>query len=260
MRRYADYRRMVHEALWRWADLHHRGQLDNGERQERPPVLASRFASDGILVPPSDNEATAIRAAIQEGQRHRWFRSLSSSQALIQSVFGAIAAFDRFDVFQGVLAECRRLAFFDDHRGWSLVLEHDVRGPNEPRPTSIDTFLRGPHRRITVECKFTEQGFGVCSRPRLHPRDPAYAEQYCDGSYRAQRGRRERCALTGISVRYWEHLPPPVRLVGRSRPCAVPIWRRVPVGTERAGRSHLAGGRVRAVGRACARGLRRPQP
>ena len=207
MRPYADYRRMVHEALWMWADLHHRGQLDDGERLERPPVLASRFASNGILIPPNDGKATAIRAAIPEGQRHRWFRSLTSSQALTQSVFGAIGAFDRLDVLQGVPAECGRPAFFDDHRGWSLVLEHDVHGLDEPRPTSIDVMLSAPHRRVAVECKFTEQEFGTCSRPRLRPRDAAYAEQYCDGSYRAQRGRRERCALTEIGIRYWEHLP-----------------------------------------------------
>lgn len=44
---------------------------------------------------------------------------------------------------------------------------------------------------------------GTCSRPRLRPSDTAY----CDGSYRIQRGRRERCALAEIGVRYWEHLP-----------------------------------------------------
>ena len=207
MQQYAEYRRTVHEALWIWADLYHRGQLDDGERLGRPPVLASKFASNGILIPPNDDEVTAIRAAIPESQRHRWFRSLSSSQALTQSVFGAIGALDRLDALQGVLAECGRPAFFDDHRDWSLVLEHDVRGLDEPRPTSVDVLLRGPHGRVAVECKFTEQEFGVCSRPRLRPRDAAYAEQYCDGSYRAQRERHERCALTEIGVRYWEHLP-----------------------------------------------------
>ncbi len=62
-------------------------------------------------------------------------------------------------------------------------------------------------RRVAVECKFTEREFGVCSRPRLRPRDRTYAEQYCDGDYRVQRGRRERCALTEIGVRYWTYLP-----------------------------------------------------
>ena len=207
MQTYAGYRRAVHKTLWKWAELHHRTQLDGSERRERPPVLAKEYASLGILVPPDDTKATAIRAAIPKGQRHRWFRSLASSQSLTQSVFGAIGALSRLDVLQEVPAECGRPAFFDDHRGWSLALEYDVRGLGEPRPTSIDTFLRGPHRRVAVECKFTEQEFGSCSRPRLRPSNASYAEQYCDGAYRAQRGRRERCALTEIGVRYWEFLP-----------------------------------------------------
>ncbi len=77
----------------------------------------------------------------------------------------------------------------------------------EPRPTSIDVLLSGPDRRVAVECKFTEAEFGSCSRPRLRPGDANYSAQHCDGSYRAQAGRRDRCALTAIGVRYWDHLP-----------------------------------------------------
>ena len=132
---------------------------------------------------------------------------MASSQALTQSVFGAIGALHRLEVLREVPADCGRPAFFDDHRDWSLALEYDVRGLGEPRSTSVDTLLRGPHGRVAVECKFTEREFGTCSRPRLHPSDAAYAAQYCDGTYRAQCGRRERCALTEIGVRYWEFLP-----------------------------------------------------
>ena len=39
------------------------------------------------------------------------------------------------------------------------------------------------------------------------PRDSNYEEQHCDGSYRVQRRRRERCALTEIGIRYWTYLP-----------------------------------------------------
>ncbi len=77
----------------------------------------------------------------------------------------------------------------------------------EPRPTSIDVLLSGPNRRVAVECKFTEEGFGTCSRPRLRPGDAGYPTERCDGSYRAQAGRGDRCALTAIGVRYWDHLP-----------------------------------------------------
>ena len=205
MTSYAEYERAVCEALWTWADGHHGGELDGGKR--RPPVLAKEFALKGVLVPPNRSKANDIRAAIPGNQRHRWFRSLKSSQALAQSVFGAVRAFDRLDLLQNVSAECGRPAFFEDHRCWTLDFEHEVCCLGEPRPTSIDVLLRGSQKRVAIECKFTEQDFGTCSRPRLRPSDTAYSEQHCDGSYRVQRGRRERCALAEIGVRYWEHLP-----------------------------------------------------
>ena len=140
-------------------------------------------------------------------QRHQWFRSLKSSQALTQSVFRVIRAFGRLDLLQNVSAECGRPAFIEDHRGTTLDFEHEVRCLGEPRPTSIDVLLRGPQKRVAIECKLTEQEFGRCSRPQLRPDDTTYSEQHCDGSYRVQRGRRERCALTEIGVQYWKHLP-----------------------------------------------------
>jgi hypothetical protein len=67
--------------------------------------------------------------------------------------------------------------------------------------------LTGSDRRVAIECKFTEAEFGTCSRPRLRPGDRAFSAQQCDGSYRAQAGRTDRCALTAIGVQYWDHLP-----------------------------------------------------
>ena len=207
MMSYADYEKAVLRALWTWANRHHRGELDGGKRQGRPPVLADKFALKGVLVPPDGSKANDIRAAIPQNQRHHWFGSLKSSQALTQSVFGAVRAFDRLDLLRDVSAECGRPAFFEDHRGSALDFEYEVHCLEEPRPTSIDVLLRGPEKRVAVECKFTEQDFGTCSRPRLRPDDPVYCEQHCDGSYRVQRGRRNRCALAEIGVRYWKHLP-----------------------------------------------------
>ena len=54
-----------------------------------------------------------------------------------------------------------------------------------------------------MECKLSESVFGTCSRPRL-PRDNPFR---CNGTYTVQRGRRDRCALTEIGVRYWHHVP-----------------------------------------------------
>ena len=122
-------------------------------------------------------------------------------------MFGAVRSFGRLDLLDGVIAECGRPAFLEDTRGASLVLEHEVRSLGEPRPTSVDVLLEGRSKRVAVECKLTERKFGVCSRTQLRPGDSNYAEQHCDGNYRIQRGRRERCALTEIGIRYWTYLP-----------------------------------------------------
>jgi hypothetical protein len=203
----ATYVAAVQQTLWGWADQHHANRLDGGHRKGRSPVLQMDFAELNVLVPPDESTAEKIRAAISSDQRHRHFASLRSSQALAQSVFGAIDAHGRLDLLAGVTGECGRPAFFRDDESWTLGFEQEVRTLAEPRPTSVDVFLSRSDQRVAVECKFTEQNFGTCSRPRLRPGDPTYAEQYCDGNYRPQAGRSDRCALTAIGVTYWDHLP-----------------------------------------------------
>lgn len=193
--------------LWEWADEHHQGELDSGKRQVRPPVLQKTFASKGILVPSDFSKAQIIRTTIPVQKRHRWFRSLKSSQALSQSVFGAIHAFGRLDLLQGLTADCGRPAFFGNSSGQSLKFEHEIHWLQEPRRTSVDVLFQGQEIRVAVECKFTEREFGTCSRPRLRPGDSGYPEQYCDGNYRVQQGRQERCALEEIGILYWQYLP-----------------------------------------------------
>ena len=207
MLKYSEYESAVRDSLWEWADNRHAGELDGGGRLNRPPVLAKRFASENLLLPDDDGAKARILDAVPVAERHRWFHSLKSSQALAQSVFGAIQAFDRLDLLAGIPAEDGRPAFFDDHQDWSLNLEHSLNVLREPRPTSIDVLLRGRGKRVAVECKFMEREFGMCSRPGLRPDDPKYDKQFCDGNYRVQSGRSERCSLSEIGVQYWKHLP-----------------------------------------------------
>lgn len=201
------YEKLLLGHLWRWADRCHAGELDGGPRVGRPPVLSAEFESNAVIVPPNPTKASEIVSAIPSKARHRWFGSFKSSQALAQSVFGALGSFGRLDLLNGVIAECGRPAFLEDARCASLVLEHDVRTLAEPRPTSIDVLLEAGCRRVAVECKLTERKFGTCSRPQLRPGDSAFEEQHCDGNYRIQRGRRERCSLAEIGVLYWTCLP-----------------------------------------------------
>ena len=204
---YTGYERALRERLWEWADRYHRDVLDGGSRDRRAPVLNSDAVNRAVLVPSDAAIARDIMAALPKRERHRWFRSLKSSQALAQSVFGAVAAFGRLDLLDGITAECGRPAFLKNARGTFLVLEHRVETLGEPRATSVDVLLQGSSRRVAIECKFAERGYGTCSRPRLKPGDPTYPEQHCDGNYQVQRNRSERCALAEIGVRYWAYLP-----------------------------------------------------
>ena len=204
---YGDFENALLERFWAWADRFHANELDGGRRKGRPPVLRREFASKNVLVPPKVIKAHSIVSSLPTPERHRFFGSFKSSQALAQSVFGAVSAFDRLDLLDGVVADCGRSAFLEEGRGAHLALEHQVRTLGEPRPTSVDVLLEAPSGRVAVECKFTEREFGVCSRPKLRPRDSTYAQQHCDGSYHVQRQRRNRCALTEIGVRYWTFLP-----------------------------------------------------
>ena len=207
MTTYREYNKTVCRTLWNWAELHLRGKLRDNNHQAGPPVLTKRFALHNVLVPPDGSNATAIRSYIAEDQRHKWFHSLKSSQALTQSVFGAVRAFDLLHVLRNVSAECGRPAFFEDHHDVTLDFEYEVDCLGEPKPTNVDVLLSAPEKRVAIECKFTEREFGTCSRPRLRPGDETYDEQYCDGNYRLQRERHNRCALTEIGVRYWDYLP-----------------------------------------------------
>ena len=204
MANHANYEKTVLRTLWAWADCHHVGELDSRYRDR--PVLRKEIASRNILVPSSGLKANEIHA-ILPSKRHKWFRSLKSSQALAQSVFGAIRAFDRLDLLQNVNAECGRSAFHEDLRGWTLDFEYELRclGENRRARTSIDVFLLGPANRVAIECKFTEQDFGKCSRTdEKQYREP---NLYCNGNFQVQGNRYHRCALTEIDIMYWTYLP-----------------------------------------------------
>ncbi len=203
----AEYTDTYRKTLWSWANRHRKGQLDGGNREGRPPVLKPDFANMNVLVPPDGSHADEIRAAIPAKNRHRHFGSFRSSQALAQSVFGTTVALNQYEFLKDVSSECGRPAFFTKHKNWAIGFEHDVQTLGEPRPTSIDVMFHGTEQHVAVECKFIEPDFGTCSRPCLRPSDASYKTQRCDGNYRVQAGRKERCPLTTIGVQYWKHLP-----------------------------------------------------
>ncbi|MCJ7584487.1 MAG: hypothetical protein MUO30_06930 [Anaerolineales bacterium] len=172
----------------------------------RPPVFDG--AGQNVLVKPnaSQQEIDALFALLPESDRHKWFRSMNSSQALAQSVLGNLT-------IHGYLSSLTELL---DDNGISLLgkaqvssdtfaMEFKIDYLGEPRRTSIDGYFGGDYR-VAIECKFTESEVGTWSRPRLTPVDSNYESEYCNGSYTRQRARKGRCSLSEISVLYWQYI------------------------------------------------------
>jgi hypothetical protein len=175
----------------------------------RPPVFRKSEAWHNIIVKPnaSQQEIDSLQALVPEGDRHKWFRSMNSSQALAQSILGNLAIY-------GLLSELSEL---QDDDGLALfgkaqvlpdnfAMEYKIDYLGEPRPTSLDGYIKGDYR-VAIECKFTEAEVGTCSRPRLTPVDSNYEREYCNGTYTKQKARKEYCSLTEVGVLYWHYIP-----------------------------------------------------
>ena len=175
---------------------------------KRPPVFRKSAVTRNILMPPDATPElrATIEATLPRNERHRYFGSLRSSQALAQSVFGNLIAAGKAALLEGLETDEGLPAFFDGVGEARLQLEYAVDHLGEPRSTSIDLWVEGS-RRVAVECKLTETEFGTCSRPGLRPTDTNYARDYCNGDYLQQQGRSSRCSLTEIGVRYWRYIP-----------------------------------------------------
>lgn len=180
----------------------------------QPPVFKPEHAHWNVLVRPGagPDEIVAVRSAIPDGMRHKWFRSMTSSQALAQSVFANLKYHGKLGSLSDVPGEedlppfpasVVRPGYTGDDR--LMELEYRVDYLGEPRPTSVDAMFDGSYR-IAVECKLSEPEVGECSRPGLRPTDSNFVSDHCDGSYSHQRGRRDRCALTERGISYWQYV------------------------------------------------------
>jgi hypothetical protein len=175
----------------------------------QPTVFKATHEFRNVLAPPTatQRQVDEILSSIPDTERHRWFASMGSSQALCQSVFGSLKAMGQISVLQGITAEGGMLAFFESaQEAPSLELESHVNTLNEPRQTCIDAYFSGSHR-IAVEVKFAEVRFGTCSRPRLTAKNPNFKRDHCNGTLTHQRSRQDRCSLTEQKIRYWQYVP-----------------------------------------------------
>lgn len=213
MSTYDDYISSLIQQFWNYVDSEPgelAEQLDSTRRDaKRPPVFRKSEVIWNILISPDATQEIrlAVEATLPGNERHRHFGSMRSSQALAQSVFGNLIALGKVDALKELKSDEDLPAFFDDIDDATLQLEHAVDHLDEPRPTSIDLWVKGS-RRVAVECKLTEPDFGTCSRTRLRAhKDANYERDYCDGSYIQQQGRKSRCSLTEIGVQYWSYIP-----------------------------------------------------
>jgi len=175
----------------------------------RPPVFCRHQAGKNVITNPgaSQEEIRLLLRFIPMGERHKWFRSMNSSQALAQSVFGNLAIYGYLSHLADLVDESG-LPLFGDAKisPENFYMEYKINYLGEPRPTSLDCFISGRHQ-VAIECKFTESEVGSCSRPRLTPSASNYETDFCNGTYSNQRGRKEKCSLTEIGVLYWKFIP-----------------------------------------------------
>ena len=73
----------------------------------RPPVFHEADAEGNLLIDPALTKCERLRliGMIPVLKRHRWFRSMSSSQALTQTVFGSLAVMGRLGLLAGLETE-----------------------------------------------------------------------------------------------------------------------------------------------------------
>jgi hypothetical protein len=199
------YRDALVGGMWAYSRKHAlEGELDGLQRPNRPPVFMPKNADRNILADGPHRDAVIKR--VHKSARHRWFRSMKSSQALAQSVFGNLIEHGRLDLLEDIMDGGSPVFHAPGTRIARGELEHTVKRLDERRPTSLDVLLHLSTEgyRVAVECKLAETGFGRCSRPRLKPAE----REYCDGNYRAPAGTTGRCPLTGMKIAaYWKYIP-----------------------------------------------------
>lgn len=208
-----DFRVDLIQRFWKYAIPKDYLKIHNLDRRtetpKRPPVFLRSEAWKNVIINPQSkhSEKERLLALIPEGERHKWYGSMSSSQALAQSVLGNLAIYNHLECLTGLKSdEGHPLLEKADLSPGNFSMEHKINFLCEPQRTSLDGYIAGDYQ-IAIECKFTESEVGTCSRPRLALTASNYESEYCDGNYSYQMTRVERCSLTKIGVLYWRYVP-----------------------------------------------------
>lgn len=194
-----EYNQILLDRFWeyrenRFMNQDHLFDKPLTSKHNRPPVFKKKDASQNVVVE-SYSYNNHVLNAIKPCQRHRWFGSMKSSQALAQSVFGNLQYHGKLHLLQNIFANNE--SPFPVNDGFDCTLEHELLyslqldgtkrnmlGEQEGRGTSIDAFLSG-NLQVAIECKLAEEKIGECSK-------------YKEGN---------DCYLTSVGVKYWEYIP-----------------------------------------------------
>jgi len=101
MSTYSDYRRNMVQRFWKYQDEKFSDWKEYFERpfnpDGRPPVFHKKAADYNVIFNPdsSSKERDLLLNEIPIKARHRWFRSMTSSQAVAQSILGNLKVYDR---------------------------------------------------------------------------------------------------------------------------------------------------------------------
>jgi len=109
--RISEYRNSLISWFWKYQQENVKNWEKYFERpigsDGRPPVFIKQEAYNNIVMLPGCTGVMQEKLVglIPVSQRHRWFRSMSSSQALAQSVFGNLRVYGRLDCLNEITDE-----------------------------------------------------------------------------------------------------------------------------------------------------------
>lgn len=210
---YQDYRQELISRFWAYAQSTFDQQdFDQAAASaDRPPVFIKGASLKNVIVDirAPDELRQQVFGALLRKQQHRWFRSMNSSQALTQSVFGNLKTYGKLDLLADLRGDDGQPLFVPNPGELVTVcLEREgFKHLKEHGPTSVDVFIENAGHKIAVECKLTERVFGSCSRPRLTRKYRHYKRDRCDGRFAAQHRGGKRCSLAEPKTNYWHHIP-----------------------------------------------------
>ncbi len=215
MNKYNEFKKNLIKRFWEYQKTNFKNINEyfdgNLPTYSRPPVFNKKNRGFNVIFNPSapKEKIDKLSNIIPIKERHRWFGSMNSSQALAQSVLGNLKLYGKLN-YLCELSDDYKNPIIDEALANSKVfyMEHNINFLNEPRKTSLDGYFCDGKYKVAIECKFTEDGIGNCSRPELDPKkNKNYEKDYCNGTYTYQRNRNNRCSLSEKSILYWEYVP-----------------------------------------------------